>query len=76
VSEPQLTVYRLPSSPAKISPSRHGFRLLVGLGYCPLLEVEDRVVAVDDEEETPPGTTLTANCEPKEYRRRIGRVAK
>jgi hypothetical protein len=48
----------------------------VGLGCCPLLEAEDRVVAVEEVEETPPGTTLTANCEPREYVRRIGRSAK
>jgi hypothetical protein len=76
VSELQVTVYRLPSLPIKISPLTHGFKLDVGLGCCPLLEAEDRVVAVEDVEETPPGTTLTANCEPREYVRRIGRSAK
>jgi hypothetical protein len=76
VSDAQLTVYRLPFAPVRISPSTQGFKLDVGLGCCPLLEAEDRVVAVEDVEETPPGTTLTANCEPREYVRRIGRSAK
>jgi hypothetical protein len=67
VSELQLTVYRLPFAPVKISPSTHGFMLVVGLGCCPLLETEDRVVAVEEgEEEAPPGTTLWANCDPRE----------
>jgi hypothetical protein len=59
VSELQLTAYRLPFAPFKISPSIHGLKLDVGRGGCPLLEDGVMVVAVDDE--TPPGTTLSAN---------------
>jgi len=66
VSELQLTAYRLPFAPVKISPSTHGFRLDVGFGCCPLLETEDRVVAVEEGEEAPSGTTLWANCDPRE----------